>query len=256
MSYLLKSKQKKYSTTRIVLQSIVVLTCSLIILFALKSVIVSIYEKVIPIRTVVDTSVGYIEKIFVTKYAMEQKIRSLDYENKVLQAKLSELETYQKLSEEFGTSPPAQSVVARVISRPPFVAYDTLLLNKGSAEGIVLGARVFENVAHMPIGTITTIERHFSHVTLFSHPDNRVQIAVGSSSALFEAKGSGNGVLEAKLPKAQEIALGETIRIPKESAFSYGTVEHIQSTDSNPFLLLQFRLPVDFNRLNVVSIEQ
>jgi cell shape-determining protein MreC len=212
------------------------------------------YAKIGFMRVGVDNIASYTYSIFVSKFKLEKQIEELEIEREVLRRQNDRLALYEQYAQLVQGASSSGQVIARVITRPPFTTYDTLLLSKGSGEGVSEGMVVTVASSTLPVGTVTEVLPHSSYVALFSYPDYRTEIEIGTSTSIFEAIGEGNGVFQAVIPKSLVVQQGDVIRMPRKALGTYSYVEYIRSNDVDPFTLIRFRLPLRFNQLDFVTL--
>ena len=150
------------------------------------------------------------------------------------------------------TSP--KTLLATVISKPPFSPYDTLLIDIGSFEGVRMGSTVtvFDNVL---LGKIVEVNKHFSKVRLYSSPGEEIPVEIGSEHLETLAYGKGGGNFESRLPRDFKVAQGDTIVIPALGGKIYAVVEKIYADEAESFQIILFKVPVNIYTLHFVEVE-
>lgn len=160
--------------------------------------------------------------------ANAEKIAALTNENAMLAARAADL---TKL---LGTRvAPAPGIVAAVRARPPVAPYDVLIIDQGTADGIVLGSLVTGN-GGTPIGTIGQADATQSRVTLFSTHGIQSAGWVGESRIPLTLTGAGAGAFTASVPKAAGVQVGDGVYLANTGAFPIGTVVTIEVDPSSP----------------------
>ncbi|HWU24233.1 MAG TPA: rod shape-determining protein MreC [Candidatus Paceibacterota bacterium] len=164
--------------------------------------------------------------------ANAQKVAALTSENAMLSAKVADL---TKL---LGTRvEPARGIVASVLARPPVAPYDVLIIDQGTADGIVLGSLVTGN-GGTPVGTIGQADASQSRVTLFSTHGIQSSGWVGDSRIPVTLTGEGAGAFSASVPKAAGVQVGDGVYLASGGAFPVGTVVKIEVDPSSPTVSL------------------
>lgn len=211
-----------------------------------------------------ESSGGFLDRI--------SKIRRLDEEKSNLEKKVAELITENSklhelerenellknqlgLKEELKNS---EFIAADVIGRGPTNISNTLLLNKGSDNGLAEGMPVVTN--NMLLGKLTDVSSDHSRVLLIVDPASVINVMVQETRAAGILKGEAGFNLkiesvpqEAPLKKGQRIVtsgLGGTL--PK--GLIIGEAEEIKSSESEIFQSARVKPYADFNHLEVVFI--
>jgi cell shape-determining protein MreC len=153
-----------------------------------------------------------------------------------------------------GRSELEHPLLATVIKKPPFSAYDTFILDIGVAEKVKIGNRVYA-LGSIPIGEIVQVVGGTSKVLLYSSYGQKFNVTIGTSSVSTLATGKGGGYFEASLPRDTKIGEGDTVRIPSISHSFVGTVEAIASDPSEPFSKVLFRQPFNLYEMNWVLVD-
>ena len=142
----------------------------------------------------------------------------------------------------------AGEILAGVVARPPESPYDVLVLAEGSQAGITVGQEAF-GASGVPIGVVSSVTADFSQVTLFSSWGMNVQGWVGSAALPLTIRGVGGGSLIASVPRAANIAAGDSVSVPGPGALPIGKVVRVDSDPSSPSVVLRI-MPI----LNPFSI--
>lgn len=166
----------------------------------------------------------------------EATLAYLTRENKELRALMHE-------SEE-------ESILAGVILRPPFSPYDTLVIDKGTQDGIVELAPVYfgDTIA---IGYVRAVYDGHAYVTLFSSPDVETSVYVFGPDIFTTAYGMGGGVVRLSVPQGIMLALGDTVILPSLDTGVLGVIADIQSIPTEPeqHAYVTFKAPIQSIRL-------
>ena len=155
MSYLQGNKynsnsKRTFSKTQIVVLLILVIFCALIYFFAKNSLVGTVQN----IRAyIVDGS--NVPRFVPRNLAEQALIQSLKTENEYLRSLLGK------------TPENLDMILAGVIERPPRTPFDSLVLDVGVNQEIYEGDMVFSD-GQYAIGTISSVSKHTSTVTLFS----------------------------------------------------------------------------------------
>jgi len=183
-------------------------------------------------------------------------------ENKNLNNKIQQLELEMRLEDVFKEravelekllsikSP--NSVVSRVLSKPPYSPYDSFLLDKGSNDGVEPGDLVYSN-GNFLIGSIKSVSTNTAKVELFSSPNRTMLVEIGNSIST-EAEGYGGGNFIVKLPRELEIQVDNPVYYPNSNISIIGFVRAIESKPKDPFKLVYIKIPFNINEIKWVEI--
>lgn len=187
-------------------------------------------------------------------------------ENKTLKEALSDangkLLTYNLLADEnkalkesFHRGTVSAPLLASILARPSRSPYDTLILDVGLRDGVVMGDTVnaFETVA---IGTITEVSTRLSKVTLFSAPGEKTNVRLEGAHVSVEIIGQGGGMFLFTLPREIAIMRGEMLILPGINQRVVGVVTKIEVPQNNPFQVVTAKLPINIFEIERVFISQ
>lgn len=151
------------------------------------------------------------------------------------------------------------SIQATVLVRPPVSPYDTLLLAKGSRDGISVGmgvvAPVPDQSSGVPVGVVTAVTDDFSRVTLFTSPHVETAASVGHSVLPITLEGAGAGVFMASVSRAAGVVVGDLISVPG-GLLAIGRVTQIDSDPSSPAVILRITPSINIFSLSSVSVRE
>lgn len=158
---------------------------------------------------------------------------------------------YKKLDE----SNKEDSIVSPVLLRPGFSPYDTIVLGKGSLDGVNLGASVYFN--SLAIGEISEVGDKMSKATLFSSSGKTFPVNINNNKLETEAKGLGGGSFEIMIPKNIKVEIGEVVTFANHPNRVIGIVEDVgEKNDNDTFQRILFSLPININSLDFVFIDK
>lgn len=188
--------------------------------------------------------------------------RSLVHENEVLQEEVSRMQAQMldrnlleeqvvELEGKLGRTGSDDRVTARVLVGPGRSPYDTLIIDAGTEQGILVGDRVVYAGAGV-IGVIAEVYPTSSKVSLYSSPNKETPVVIGGQAIPAIARGRGMGNFEAKVPQGSVVAVGENVLVPGENLI-LGAVGSLEEKSAEPFVHVFFRMP--FNITAVRSVE-
>lgn len=188
--------------------------------------------------------------------------RSLVHENEALKEEVARMQAQMldrnlleeqvvELEGKLGRIGSDDRVTARVLAGPGRSAYDTLVIDAGSEQGILVDDSVVYAGAGV-IGVIAEVYPTSSKVSLLSSPDKETMVTMGKEAIPTTARGRGMGNFESKIPQGSVVAVGDNVLIPGENMI-LGIVGSVEGKPSEPFMKILFRMP--FNLSAVRSVE-
>lgn len=124
-------------------------------------------------------------------------------------------------------------IVAGVTARPPLSPYDTLLVSKGSKDGVRSEAQVY-GPGSVPIGTVLEVSSDNARVSLYSTAGRETLGWAGEQRIPVSLYGTGSGSFRATLNKDTLPVIGDQVYVPGPGALPIGTVEKIATDPSLP----------------------
>ena len=197
-----------------------------------------------------------------SKSSLIERVDKLERENSSLQAEVRDktlLETENsKLLDLFSRKPEKKEFVfASIITRPGFMAYDSLIVDVGVTHGVAVGDVVYAD-DYTSIGTIEEATAGTARVSLFSNPGRETPVLIGlATTTPAVALGLGNGNFEVKLPRNVSISEGDPVRLASEADGNRTTIGNVSAIITNPadsFEKILFTLPVNIQLKSNVLI--
>lgn len=127
-----------------------------------------------------------------------------------------------------------KKVLAPVLSRPPWSAYDELVIDGGADRGFVAGEKVYAS-SLSPIGKLVQVLPSTSKVMLYSSPGESYQVLIGPSGIPALAEGRGGGEFKASLPRAVTVSTGDFVVVPSLYDKPLAQVKAVISDPTEPF---------------------
>lgn len=162
-------------------------------------------------------------------------------------------EENEELRNLLGGATGTPAVIAGVIARPPHTPYDTLLLDRGEAGGIVRDAPVYYGKG-LALGYIREVFPRTALVTPFSSPGAEATVYVFGPDIFTTAHGEGGGVVRVSIPQGLPIAEGDLVVLPSVSAKILGTVEYVESVPTEPEQSAYVILDIPLQSIRVVAV--
>ena len=263
MSYLLdkKSKQKRLiNIFALVLLVLIVVRFRTGIFTGLSAVTRFIFHPVVVLGNAVGDSFSNMKSILKTRQALTTENENLQLQ---LAGAAAELANYNSISDEntklkeiLGRKKESvQMILASILSKPNQSPYDTLVIDAGSTEGIVLNARVFA-LGNVPIGYVGQVLPHTSKVVLYSNPGERTEVIVSGHDVAMQTVGRGAGNFELALPRDFTITNGVEVDLPGSAHYIIGNVSTVLSDPRDSFQKALVVSPVNIQELKYVQVEK
>lgn len=191
--------------------------------------------------------------------------QALTKENQILKGQVEELKNTEldhdlllkeneSLKAELGRSEKPQLVFARVLTKPNFSLYDSLIVDKGESD-IALGAYVYAP-GDIPVGTVDQITGKTARVILFSSPERKTLVRIDGYSIDTELVGRGGGNFEIKIP--HEIVLTKDTKVLLPSLYSkvIALVKATLGDEREKYERVLLVSPVNIQELDTVFIQK
>jgi cell shape-determining protein MreC len=136
----------------------------------------------------------------------------------------------------------SEDVVASIISRPNFTPYDSLLIDKGTRDGVRDGAVVYRD-GNTAVGFIRHAYESLSHVVLFSTAGVETLVYLPATNILVQALGMGGGTIRLTIPQGVVVHEGDIATYPTLSPSPIGRIQSISTTPTNPDAFAFITLP-------------
>ena len=263
MSYLLDKQAKRKRFLKIALGVVV-----LVILVYFRSGIFGgfsyltggLFRPVLVVGNNLGEKFGNLGSYFISK-------SSLNLQNQDLQAKLNveeaQMANYNSIVADDASikeilnrkNPKVNMTLAAILSKPNQSAYDTLIIDAGTKEGIKTGNTVFA-LGNVPIGRVDLVSADSSKVILFSNAGEKTQTVIAGKNIFLELVGRGGGNFEMVMPKDLVLQKGDQVVLPGVNPYVLATVETIISDPRDPFTKALLTSPVNVQELKFVEVEQ
>ena len=205
------------------------------------------------------TSVESVKNFFIFKKSLVAQNASLATEVETLQLKENDYDLLknenQELKNLLGRRSTETQMLARVLSKPPQSPYDTLVLDVGSTDGVVVGDKVYLS-GDVILGLVTAVTPHTSLVTLFSSSSQKEELVLERTGASFEVTGAGQANLEVATPKDTDVLWGDSFVYPSLSPAVVGSVYYIDTTSQSSFKTIYIRIPGNVFAAKWVFVEK
>lgn len=126
-----------------------------------------------------------------------------------------------------------ERIIAGVTARPPYLPYDSLLIDRGVNDGVREGAIVYHAEDHA-IGFISKAYAESALVTLFSTSGIEATAYIIGPDIYTTAYGEGGGVIRISVPQGILLSEGDTVIIPSLEMGIIGVISEIESVPTQP----------------------
>jgi cell shape-determining protein MreC len=186
------------------------------------------------------------------KRALEEKVQ----DNEALVAKHTTLEDENaKLTEMLARKKETTELtMARILAKPNQSAYDILLIDVGSEDGITTGAKVLAR-GDIPIGTVSEVNLHSSRVKLFTTNKEKTQGVIVGKDIFVDLVGHGGGTFQAMLPRDLVVEKGSTVATI-DTGETIAIAEESLADPRDPYQKILFRSSVNLFELRFVGVEK
>lgn len=200
-----------------------------------------------------------IKNFFVSKNALTAE--NLALQNEITAMKLKEADydilfkENETLKAELGRVGETPRLLAGILSKPPASPYDTLVIDAGSASGVVPGSKVYLG-GNVIVGSITSVTPRTSLVELFSTGGHNQEAVLERTGVSYQLVGKGGANLRLDVPKDTDVVWGDIFVYPGLSASIIGSVYYIDSNSQSSFESVYLRLSGDVFSSTRVFVEK
>lgn len=194
---------------------------------------------------------------------LNQENADLKQENISLKAQVSQLNEVKnendELRRQLGVNNSIISLnplVARVITRSPFEAFQTITVDKGIQDGIEPGQVVLS--AGFLVGQVSEVSKSFSTVKLITAHNSLIPVVLSQSRAKGLLRGGIKGLVVEDIPADATVSGGEQVVTANlantTGGVPVGQIDEIISTKGEIFQVVKVNSPVNINQLSIVVI--
>ncbi|MHB1330814.1 MAG: rod shape-determining protein MreC [Minisyncoccota bacterium] len=226
------------------LYTITTLLLGALILFLLRSTLVSVVSPIWNGQNFVALGVKNLMSLVKNKYELVEentalKERLISYEATLLALRTLE-GTQLEILEIFGRRDDSNFIAAGVLVHPPETPYDIIIIDAGDNDGVEEGAMVSlpEGGA---LGRVTEVYGNQSKVELYSGSGVETNAYLERHSVSIKLVGRGGGSFELELPRDIEVEPGDRILLPGIESELVGVVSEVvlEPTDSTKKVIVR-----------------
>ena len=271
MTYLQDKKNKNKKFTNIIFGVLIVLIFFFFrvgIFNSLSSVTHFVFKPVLSVGNSIGDKFRNIESFFFSKKTL---LKDNDYWKARVNEEEAKMANYnslllenESLKEIMGRKGNKEMIIAGILSKPNKSIYDTLVIDAGTNDGIILGKNVFA-LGDVPIGRIAEVYANSSKVILFSNPGEKTEVVIapGQNSTgapgkniFMEAVGRGGGNFEMILPRDFVLDTGTEASLPGLNPFVLAKVQTILSDPRDSYAKALLSSPVNIQQQKFVEVEK
>ncbi len=146
-------------------------------------------------------------------------------------------------------------VLANILAKPNQSPYDTLIIDIGSNENLVVGDLVFA-YGNVPFGHIKEVYGSSSKVVLFTNKGEETEVTISGKDIFMTVIGRGGGNFEMNLIKDLDIVIGTEVVLRGLTPYVVGTVVSILTDPRETFDKVLLSSPVNIQELRFVEIKK
>ncbi len=133
-----------------------------------------------------------------------------------------------------GRTDSSKNVLARVLVKPPQSAYDEMMIDIGTNQGVENNAAIYDGGGAL-IGKVLEADKTFSKVKLFSSPGSTVDGEILRRGVVLTLTGQGDGSFTAKVPRDFDINEDDIFIIPGINGKPLASVVKIEGDVEDSF---------------------
>ena len=144
------------------------------------------------------------------------------------------VDSREELLNTFGRTGELKGIAASVLVRPPETAYDLIIIDAGTSEGVHIGDKV-----HLPeggaLGQVSEVFTHTSKVALYTSPDNQTPAVLERNSIPVTITGRGGGSFEFNAPRGLTLVAGDKVLSPLLTGEMLGVIKDVSASPTDSF---------------------
>jgi cell shape-determining protein MreC len=237
----LKTRENsRYKFGRFTKTAVISIVVAFVVLIFAKGFVASITSVVIMplyiVRNYIETSLDTIPTYIRGRAELETHIESLKQEiasQQGIKTTLSSVEEENKELRALIGATKTPTILASVIARPPMSPYDTVVIDKGTEDGVLSGAPVYYG-SGQALGYVRVTYAHHALITLFSSSNVQSTVYIYGPNIFTTAYGEGGGVIRLSIPPGIVVESGNVVVLPSLDAGVLGEIGVVQSIPTEP----------------------
>lgn len=231
-----RHSSKRQRNLRLVFASIVVVLFGMLLPSIISAVSTVIMTPVHVVNNWLEHSSSLVPTFFRDRRDLEAQIE--DLEGRLVVAERNGL-TQERLWEEnnrlrglLGIAE-EERIAAAVIARPNELPYDLLEIDRGSDDGIEVGAPVFVG-RDIVIGLVVHTTPTYSFVELVTTPGFETTTFISGPNVSVTMEGVGGGVARVRVPQGIPLRVGDLVYLPSVEPGVFGRISHVENRPTQP----------------------
>jgi rod shape-determining protein MreC len=146
-----------------------------------------------------------------------------------------------------------ERIAAAVIARPTELPYDLMQLDRGSDDGITVGAPVYIGADNV-IGIVNYTAPRYAFVELFTTPGFRATAFISGANVMTTLEGFGGGVARVSVPQGIPLTVGNLVHVPSIEPGVFGQVAYVENLPTQPEQYGYITLPKPVSGIRYVAV--
>lgn len=217
----------------------------------LVTIVLVAFQFIFPtfLSSVVTAIVSPVWKVNIPQYTGLDQLSDNVKDTMISQLKKENIE----LKEIMGRLINKNAVIAYIIKKPPFTAYDSFILDIGTNSRVKKGDKVYVQ-GNFLIGEIAEVFSDTSRVKLFSSYGEKYDVLIGDKNIQATATGRGGGSFEVVIPRDLKVIEGDSVSIPNIMGSTFGIVGKVIADPARAFSTVLFSQPINIYEQKWVQI--
>lgn len=243
-------------TLRIAFFAVLFILLGILLPQALSYVAVGVMYPVHGINVWLKESGDFIPTLVRDKQALDTRIKEL--ENALIVSERSSL-TQQRLIEENNrlrqlfNADGIERIAATVIARPNELPYDLLQIDRGTDQGVLVGAPVFVGT-DLVIGLVVHTGPTFAFVQLVTSPGFEATAFVAGPNITATIEGLGGGQSRVRVPQGIPMRVGNLVHLPSVEPGVFGRIVYVENQPTQPEQYGYIATDVPISGLHYVAV--
>jgi cell shape-determining protein MreC len=247
---------KKKRTTRIALVAILIIGVGWLLPAVFSMVSAVVMSPFHATSNWLENSSSLIPTFIRDRQSLQEEIETLENE---LQVNSRTTVTQQRLFAENNRlrgllgAAEENRILAGVLARPDTLPYDFLQIDRGSNDGIEVGAPVFVG-SDIVIGLVVHAAPQYAFVELFTTPGFEATVFLSGPDVVATMHGMGGGVARVSLPQGIPLQSGNLVLVPSVEPGAFGRISYIENEPTQPEQYGYVTPNISLNSLYHVSV--
>lgn len=145
--------------------------------------------------------------------------------------------------------------IAKVFRRPPYLPFDTFLVDVGreTSSSLKLGDKVLVSNSVL-LGEVVQIAGQVSKIKMYSSPETKLGVIIGPNKVPADVVGVGGGNFTTELPRGTVIKKGDRVIYQALDTYLLGVVGSVDSDPRHTLQTVYISSPVNIYELSWVEI--